>query len=162
MGLLLGEDRILYLKEDNVWVPIGCLTSNNLEESVEMLSTTTRVSNGWRTGVPTNQQYSIPFEGLQIITGTGTPTGKISYDGLKILKRARERIEWRIADPGGSLVDQGFGYITFIGEGNQVDEFLSFNGLITGDGEPIFTQVEGDIYQDSVVICYQDNESLIF
>lgn len=162
MDYIQGDERILYIKDGEIYKPVGCLTSNPLSETVQMLETTTRNSGGWKTGIPTVQSYDINFDGFQVVTGDSGDNSKISYDGLKILKRLRQRIEWRISDIGGSLVDEGFGYITDIGESNNSGELLTFRGTIIGDSEPTFTQVTGDLFQDGSVICYQDGTPLIF
>ena len=60
-----GTYKVLSIKQDNVYLPIGCLTENSFEESVDMLDTTTRDNpNGWKTSRPVGQQYSISFSGL--------------------------------------------------------------------------------------------------
>jgi len=146
-----GEEQILYLVVDSIDCPIACLTSNSFSESVEMLDTTTRENAGWKTSKPTNQEYSISFEGLQIITDETTPT-RYSLDTLKVLKRARTKIEWKIAT-GSVFTDTGFGYITELSESAPVGELLSFSGTITGFGEP--TETTTFIYEDSDTLIYE-------
>ena len=65
-----GEDRILYIKIDNLFVPIGCLTENSFSESVDTIDTTTRENMGWTSSRPVMQSYSISFNGIQILTTT--------------------------------------------------------------------------------------------
>lgn len=152
-----GDIRILSIKVDDDFVPVGCLLSNDLEESVELLDTTTRASYGWKTSVPTTQEYRIPFEAIQSETDTVT----LSYVDLKTLKRARTRIEWQISG-GGLPSDNGYGYITSINEANSVGEFLLFSGEITGWGEPILVFLVGDLFQDGSVMLFQDGNEIIF
>lgn len=164
MDFTFGEERVLYIKEGEIWKPIACLTSNPFDESVEMLKTTTRVSNGWRTAIPTNQSYTIGFDGMQIATGDGGNEAKLSYDRLKLIKRSRQLIEWKMEDSQGYYIDTGFGHIIDIGEANEVDGLLLFSGTIEGYGEPTFSRnlTQGDLFQDGSVICYQDGVGLIF
>ncbi|MCR9263300.1 MAG: hypothetical protein NXH86_04040 [Flavobacteriaceae bacterium] len=157
MSFFKGDVRIFSIKVDEDYIPVGCLISNDIEESVEMLNTTTRASNGWRTSVPTTQEYNIPFEGIQVLTDSSV----LSYDYLKTLKRARTRIEWQISD-NSSLRDQGEGYITDLREGNAVGEFLSFSGNVRGYGVPIVITLEGDLYQDGNVMLFQDGNEILF
>lgn len=66
--IIEGNERILFIKRGDTFYPVACLTSNGLEEDVEMLPTTTRNAEGWRTAIPQLQGYTITFEGLQIPT----------------------------------------------------------------------------------------------
>lgn len=132
-----GEDRILYIKQNGNWLPVGCLTSNSLSENSEMLPTTTRDNDGWNTSRPTNQSYSVSFEGLQINTTVAGGTFSVaSYDKLKLLKRSRTLLDWKIQGTLFPTVDYGKGYITDISEASAVDEFLTFSGTLTGYGIP--------------------------
>lgn len=131
------KDRLVYIKWDEEYLPIGCLTSDSFDESIEMLGTTTRDNEGWKTSVPTVQSYNISFDGLIINTNfNGGDFTKISHDRLRILKRSRTLIDWKIADELNTFVDTGKGYITSLSDASTVDEFVSFNASIEGYGKP--------------------------
>lgn len=130
-----GEERILYLKLDGLFVPIGCLTDNSFSESAETIDTTTRENEGWTTSRPVYQSYSISFSGLQILTTLTGDTTKASYDRLKHLKRDRVLLDWKISGTGLPLVDTGKCYITDLSEAATVGEFMTFSGTLTGFGE---------------------------
>ncbi len=133
-----GEDRILYIKQFGNWLPVACLTGNSLSESAEMLPTTTRDNNGWNTSRPTNQSYNIAFDGLQVnTTVAGGSFGVASYDKLKLIKRSKTLIDWKIQGSIFPVVDYGKGYITDISEAANVGEFLTFSGSIIGYGIPL-------------------------
>jgi len=153
MELTKGEDRILYLKINGSWLPVGCLNSNSLSESSEMLPTTTRDNNGWSTSRPTMQNYSIGFDGLQINTTAAGGTFTVaSYDKLKQLKRSKTLLDWKIQGTIFPVVDYGKCYVTEISESAPVDDFLSFSGTLTGYGMPLtrtlgeFVLNDGDPY----------------
>lgn len=129
-----GAIRILYIKDATVWHPVACLSSNPISEFVETIPTTTRASGGWETSVATSQSYTIDFEGIQILTSSAGDDTKLSYDTLKEKKRDRTLIEWKIEDTGLIFSDTGSGYITAIGEANEVGGLLTFNGTIQGYG----------------------------
>ena len=138
-----GNDRILYIKQLGAWLPIGCLTSNSLSESAEMMNTTTRDNNGWYTGRPTTQNYVINFDGLQINTVvSGGNFGAASYDRLKLLKRSSTQLDWKIEGSLFPTVDYGKCYLTEISEASAVEDFLTFSGTMTGYGIPL-TQGKG-------------------
>lgn len=130
--MLKGTDRILYFKISDVWTPIGCLTSNSITESSEMLTTTTRDNQGWETSVPGSQSYSIPFAGIVPVDGTG----KVTITTLRSLKRAKVRIEWKLEDTNNNFIDIGKGYLTSIGETADVGDFLVFDAELLGYGQP--------------------------
>lgn len=133
-----GYDRILYIKYLGNWMPVGCLTSNSLSEAAEMLQTTTRDNDGWATSRPAMQNYSISFEGLQINTTVAGGTFTVaSYDRLKLLKRSKMLLNWKIQGSIFPVVDYGRCYITEISEASATDDFLTFSGTLTGYGIPL-------------------------
>lgn len=160
-----GNDRILYIKYLGNWMPIGCLTSNSISESSEMLSTTTRDNDGWSTSRPAMQNYSISFEGLQInTTVAGGTFGVASYDRLKLLKRSKTLLDWKIQGATFPVVDYGKCYISEISEASAVDEFLSFSGTLTGYGIPKTRQIGEFVLNDgdpNVVIVTNEDANYI-
>ena len=140
-----GEEQILYLVVDSVDCPIACLTENSFSEDVEMLDTTTTDNAGWRTSRPLNQSYTISFSGIQIITDETTPT-RYSLDLLRVLKRARTQVDWKIG-VDGVFEQTGSGYITELQENAPVGEYLSFSGTIEGYGSPTIVDIADTVYQ---------------
>jgi len=161
-----GEDRILYIKYLGSWLPVGCLTGNSLSESAEMLPTTTRDNDGWSTSRPTNQSYSVTFEGVQINTTVAGGTFTVaSYDRLKLLKRNKQLLDWKIQGSIFPVVDYGKGYISEISETSNVGEYLTFSGSLTGYGLPLTRTVgefvinDGD--PDVIVVTNEDANFII-
>ena len=139
----LGDDRILYIKINGSWVPIGCLTSNSFSESAEMMDTTTRDNQGWTTSRPVMQSYSISFEGIQInTTMAGGAFTVASYDRLKLLKRDKILLDWKTQGTVYPIVDYGKAYINEISDASSVGELISFSGNLTGFGKPLVTTRE--------------------
>jgi hypothetical protein len=144
-----GAYRVLYLKWEGVYLPIGCLNSDSFTETSEMLDTTTRDNNGWKTNTPTIQGYKISFEG--IITNTnfnGGDFAKISLDRLRVLKRGGTLIEWKTQDDKLTFVDSGKGHITSLSDSATSDEFITFSAEIEGYGEPLSTSAQVFSLQD--------------
>jgi len=160
-----GADRILYIKLLGSWLPVGCLTSNSLSEASEMMPTTTRDNNGWSTSRPAMQNYAIGFEGLQINTVVAGGTFTVaSYDKLKLLKRSRTLIDWKIQGATFPTVDYGKGYINEISEASAIDDFLTFSGSITGYGEPKTRTVGDFVLNDGnpdVILTTDETATLI-
>lgn len=130
-----GEERILYLKIQGEFLPIGCITENSFSESAESFETTIKGAASWKTDKILSQSYSISFTGIQILTKFFN-TNLLSYDTLKDLKRRRQLLEWKIQGENFPIVDSGFCYITDISESAVVNELLTFSGTLTGFGEP--------------------------
>ena len=155
-----GENRILYIKWEGQYLPIGCLTGDSFSESSEMLNTTTRDNAGWSTSVPTTQNYNLSFEGLVINTNfNGGDFTKVSYDRLRELKRSRTLIEWKSKDTDNIFVDSGKGYITELSDSSSIDEFISFNASIVGYGKPESTTEISFTLQDGNSNIVQDGNN---
>lgn len=147
MALLKGNDKILYLYIDPDWVAIGCLTDNSFSEQVDLLNVNI---DGWEASVPTNQGYGLTFTGIQ---DDATP---LTYVDIRALKRAKTLIQWRAG------AEEGYGFITNIGEAAPAGGFLTFDGSIVGFGEPGSVVLTGDLWQDGEVILFQDGVEFIF
>lgn len=142
MDFVNGQDRILFIKQNGIYMPIGCLTGNNFDKTVEMLDTTTRDNNDWSSSFPVMQSYSISFSGIQVnSTIVGGNFNVASYDKLTDLSDNKIRIDWKIQGSVFPIVNYGQGYISSLGEINNVGEFMSFSGVITGFGKPLKTQL---------------------
>ena len=117
MTFISGTLRILYIKPGDDWLPVGCLTSNSFSESSEMLGTTTRDNqDGWRSSVPTNQSYAIPFEG--VLTDDLESDTLMTYYEIQALKRNRTLIDWQIESVEGGF-ESGQGYISDLSNANN-------------------------------------------
>lgn len=165
MDFVNGSDRILYIKQAGVYMPVGCLTGNSFSETAEMLDTTTRDNKGWTTSVPISQSYTISFAGVQVnSTLVGGVFTVASYDKLTAIKRNKIRVEWKIQGNIFPVVDYGEGYISDLSEDNNVDEFMSFSGTITGFGIPLKTSLGTVLLNngDPNVIISTDNTGLEF
>lgn len=142
MDFVNGQDRILFIKQNGIYMPIGCLTGNNFDKTVEMLDTTTRDNNDWSSSFPVLQSYSISFSGIQVnSTVVGGNFNIASYDKLTDISDNKIRVEWKIQGSVFPVVNYGQGYISSLGEINNVGEFMSFSGVITGFGKPLKTQL---------------------
>lgn len=166
MDFTNGDDRILYVKVNGNWLPVGCLTGNSLSENSEMLATTTRDNNGWATSRPMMQSYSVSFEGLQLnTTVAGGNFSVASYDKLKQLKREKRLLDWKIQGTIFPVVDYGKAYITEISESAPAGDYLSFSGSMTGYGIPLTRSLGEFVLNDGdpnvVVVTNEDANTLI-
>jgi hypothetical protein len=138
MNFTLGEDRLLYIKVNGEYLPIGCLTANSLEESSEFIDTTTRDNAGWSTSRPVLQNYNISFSGLQVNTTLGGGDFTIaSYDKLRDFKRNKILLDWKLQGTLYPVVDFGKFYIQSLSDTENIGEFLAFSGTAVGFGPPL-------------------------
>lgn len=138
MNYYNGEDRILYVKVNGVWLPIGCLTDNSMDESSEMMDTTTRDNGGWSTSRPVLQSYNLSFSGLQLnSTIAGGNFNIASYDKLQQLKRNKTLLDWKVQGTIYPIVNYGKCYISSLSDSNVAGEFVTFTGGATGFGKPL-------------------------
>lgn len=132
MSFIDGKYRIFYIRQGDDFLPVGCLTSNSFNESSDMLNTTVRDNtDGWQGTIPTNQNYSISFDGM--LTDDLESDTVITYQELQTLKRSRTLIEWRIESVENQF-EYGKGYISDLGNTNTIDEFVTFSATVTGSG----------------------------
>jgi len=165
MDFTNGEDRILFIKIDGTWLPVGCLTGNGINESSDMLPTTTRDNDGWATSRPMMQNYTVSFEGLQVnTTVAGGDFTLASYDKLKLLKRNKQLLDWKIQGTIFPVVDYGKCYVNEISEVSNVGEYLSFSGTLVGYGVPKVTTLVETVLNNGnpdVVLTTDINANLI-
>tara|TARA_R110002051_G_scaffold308116_1_gene379504 strand:- start:7497 stop:7988 length:492 start_codon:yes stop_codon:yes gene_type:complete len=132
-----GGQELLFIKIDEAFLPIICLTNHDFNESSDFLDTTTRDNGGWKTSIPTNQSYSISGEGAIYNTiHAGGNFGAVSYDKLQQLKRNRTMVEWRTATTDLVFVETGFAYIQELGRATPVDDLITFSFSLVGFGKP--------------------------
>lgn len=131
-----GEESLFYIKKNDIWIPVGCLTGSPFSEESQTIKTTTRENEGWTTEVPTNQSYSIELSGLVVRDDEDSGNGLISYRELVGMKRNRKLIEWKREVESGYNIDSGRAYIVNISDTDTVDEMISFTATLRGYGKP--------------------------
>lgn len=131
-----GNLSLFYIKKNDVYFPVGCLTSSPLSETVDMIDTTTRQNEGWKTSKPANQGYTIELSGLMVQDDEDSGNEVLSYRELRLKKRNKERIEWKRTTLGGYYIDSGQAYITTISDSDEADGFITFQASLTGYGMP--------------------------
>jgi hypothetical protein len=124
-----ANDKILSIEFQGSYFPIACATSNTFEESSDSINTTTRDNGGFKTSRPTNQEYSIPFQGVE--TQLDIIAGKITYKDLQNFKKNRTLVSFRL---GTQKIIEGRGYIFELSSESPVNDLVSFSGVLTGFG----------------------------
>jgi len=138
-----GADDILQIKVNDDWYPIACTISNSFSEETEMIQTTTRDNNGFNTSLPTNQGFTVDFEGIDTLA-ISVEAGKVTYNNLHAFKITRTKLEFRI---GTVKILEGFGHITSLSKTSNVTELVSFSGTLQGFGDyKIFDTSKNNIF----------------
>lgn len=164
MDFVNGSDRILFIKTEGIWLPIGCLTGNSFQESTETIETTTRDNEGWKTDKTLFQSYSIAFSGIQVnSTIAGGNFNVASYDKIKLLKRQKLILEWKLQGTKYPVVDFGKCQIIDLSDSENVGEFMSFSGTLLGFGKPLVQDLNIIVLNngDPNYLLIDDNENLI-
>lgn len=158
-----GKESMFYIKKNDVFFPVGCLTSSPISEDVEMIDTTTRENEGWRTSLPTNQGYTIELSGLMVQDDEDSGNEILSYRELRAMKRNKELIEWKRETLGGYYIDSGKAYITSISDSDEADGFITFSASLVGYGRPDVSgkriYILGD--DDKSIYVHPDNNTVI-
>ena len=137
MNPIQGKESLFYIKINNDFVPVGCLTSSPISEDVDMIDTTTRENEGWKTELPTNQSYTIQLDGLMVMDDEDSGNNVISYRELRGIKRNKVLVEWKRKTLSGYYIDSGKAYITAISDSDQADGFITFQATLKGFGKPL-------------------------
>lgn len=135
-SLIKGKECLFYIKKNDEYFPVGCLTSSPFSEDVDIIDTTTRENEGWKTSLPTNQSYSINLSGLMVKDDEDSGNEILSYRQLRMMKRNRELIEWRRVTLDGYYIDSGRAYIINISDSDEADGFITFQATLQGYGKP--------------------------
>lgn len=135
MEQIEGKDSLFYIKYNGIWFPISCETSSPISESTEMINTTTRDNNSWKTELPTNQSYSIQVEAV-LVDDMDYPN-LLSFSKIRRLKRDRELIEWKRTLLNGLYIDSGKAHISQLSDANPVEDIITFSMTLNGFGEPL-------------------------
>ena len=137
-----GAEDILQIKINEDWYPIACAISNSFSEQTEMIPTTTRDNNGFETSLPTNQRFTVDFEGIETLATS--VAGKITYNNLQAFKLNRTKLEFKI---GTVKVLEGFGHITSLSKTSNVTDLVSFSGTLEGFGDyKIFDTTQNNVF----------------
>ncbi len=155
--MINGTYSILFIDYGFGFYPIGCSTFNSLNEDVETLDSTTSDNKGWRTQVLTNQSYNIEFSGVVVNSLTGVNNDKVSYDRLKIIKRDRQLINWKIENKYS--IESGQGQILNLSTEDNIDEFVQFSASLKGYGKPFTTVASVPSIEDGLSNSLEDGNN---
>ena len=125
-------DLMLYIND----MPVGCLLSNNLAESISFIKTCKSTQNMAQTQLPQLHSYSISFEAVY-----STDQAIIGWDQLKDLGRSRTMMDWSMINTDTNEGDAGEGFLESLEISGSSEDFVKFTGVITGYGEIVSAEI---------------------
>ena len=121
-----GNLQVVYIKIGTFFEPIGCLTSNDFDLSIETFDTTTRVDGLWNNSLPDSASYQISLQGILDLT-------KRSGQTVEIFARNRTIFDWALGS-NGVYYRTGKGYFSSYSDTAPVNNKITFSALIIGKG----------------------------
>ena len=118
-------ELMLYIND----LPVGCLLSNGLSESISFIKTCKSTPNMAQKQLGRLHSYSISFEAVYAVSDS-----IIGWNELKDLGRARKIVAWSMINLDTNLGDAGEGFLENIEISGSTEDFVKFTGVITGYG----------------------------
>ena len=134
-----GENGVLFIAEDEAWLPIACLTSNSLASTVAEITRQTKCAPGVTEKSAGSFNYTLSAEGEYIDTTTaGGDDTKVSHDKLLALQQARLLVQWKLdtnITDATSTKYYGTALITDLNLDQAAGDALStFSATLSGNG----------------------------
>jgi len=130
-------------------IPVGCLTSNSLSETIQFLRTCKTTEKGATKSLGTLHGYSIPFECVY-----SNDMAIINYNDLKTFGRDRVKVAWSMVNDETGEGDEGYAFIENLDITGNTDDFVKFTGTLTGYG----VIVDYDLIQN---VWYQNIDTFV-
>lgn len=136
-----GDSEILFIYDTTAvaYVPVACLTSNGLAETVNVIESVTKCNPGETIKQAGTSSNEISFEGEY----SETEAGKLSWGELKTLLRAKVALNWKIVTTfsnASTLKEFGVAILTDLEKTAPAgDEFMTFSGTLQVSGEILLT-----------------------
>jgi predicted secreted protein len=134
-----GEFGVLFIAEDQAWLPIACLTSNSLASTVAEITRQTKCAPGVTEKSAGSFNYTLSAEGEYIDTTTaGGDDTKVSHDKLLALQIAKSLVTWRLDTDNSNATSKkyyGTALITDLNLDQAAGDALStFSATLSGNG----------------------------
>jgi len=116
---------MLYIND----LPVGCLLTNSLSESISFLKTCKSTEEMGQKQLGQLHSYSVSFEAVYTIDNS-----VIGWDELKALGRSRTLLDWSMINLETNEGDAGEGFLENLEITGASEDFIKFAGVITGYG----------------------------
>jgi hypothetical protein len=140
-------ELMLYIND----LPVGCLLSNGLSESISFIKTCKSTVNMGQKQLGRLHSYSISFEAVYAVSGS-----IIGWNQLKDFGRSREIVSWSMVNLDTNEGDAGQGFLENIEISGSTEDFVKFTGVITGYGAIVDSEIIYYVWAQNVD-AYVDN-----
>ena len=145
---------MLYIND----MPVGCLLSNNLAESISFIKTCKSTQNMAQTQLPQLHSYSVSFEAVYAVD-----QAIIGWDQLKDLGRSRTMMDWSMINTDTNEGDAGEGFLESLEISGTSEDFVKFTGVITGYGAIVDAEINYYVWaQNAGVYVDNGNDEYVF
>lgn len=121
-----GNDVLLYIRTAEGFKAVSCLIDNPLQESTEVIETTSRGSGRFRSYIGGVQDYTISFTAHMV-----NELGLVSYEHIKQLKRNIIIFDWRLMATDGVIAETGTSFISSLSLNSSVNSLVEFSATLT-------------------------------
>jgi TP901-1 family phage major tail protein len=129
-----GDDVILSIWDDvsSAYEPIGCLTSNEISFSRNVIEAQTKCDAGQVVRDGGSVSYELSFEGIDI----ETENGKREYNSLLpyISNTNMDKLTWRLSTSVNPSFYFGTAVLSELSQTAGTDENVTFSGTLMGSG----------------------------
>jgi hypothetical protein len=145
---------MLYIND----LPVGCLLSNGLSESISFIKTCKSTEDMGQKQLGQLHSYSVSFEAVYIVDNS-----LISWNDLKTLGRKRLLMDWSMINTDTNEGDAGEGFLENLEITGVSDDFVKFAGTITGYGAIVDSETAYFVWaQDAGVYVDNGNDEYVF
>ena len=138
---------MLYIND----LPVGCLLSNSLSESISFIKTCKSTQEMAQKQLPQLHSYSVNFEAVYAVD-----QAIIGWNELSALGRSRTMMDWSMLNTDTNEGDAGEGFLENLEISGTSEDFVKFTGVITGYGAIVNAALAYNVWaQDDGV--YVDN-----
>lgn len=116
---------MLYIND----LPVGCLLSNGLSESISFIKTCKSTEDMGQKQLGQLHSYSVSFEAIYFVDSS-----VITWNELKDLGRSRLIMDWSMINTDTNEGDAGEGFLENLEITGVSEDFVKFAGTITGYG----------------------------
>ena len=145
---------MLYIND----LPVGCLLSNGLSESISFIKTCKSTEDMAQTQLGQLHFYSVNFEAVYVVDNS-----LISWNDLKTLGRKRLLMDWSMINTDTNEGDAGEGFLENLEITGVSEDFVKFAGTITGYGAIVDSETAYFVWaQDAGVYVDNGNDEYVF
>jgi hypothetical protein len=145
---------MLYIND----MPVGCLLSNSLSESISFIKTCKSTQEMGQKQLGQLHSYSVNFEAVYAVD-----QAIIGWNDLKDLGRSRNMMDWSMINTDTNEGDAGEGFLESLEISGTSEDFVKFTGVITGYGAIVNAELAYYVWaQDDGVYVDNGGDEYVF